>query len=211
MGLESAQNLRREASYREAIRITQGLVSDASRLEDTVHRRYQGWTASRGMWRRWAAEAIGWSRSNQAAAIIVRKIDHTCDLYIGGKLVESYRADLGSGWMGDKLHRGDNATPEGTYKITRKKGPRETKYYKALLLNYPNEEDLRSFRSARKRGALPAGAGIGGLIEIHGSGGRGEDWTMGCVALDNGDMDRLFARVGVGTPVTIIGSDGDVE
>ena len=63
---------------------------------------------------------------------------------------------------------------------------------------------------AKRDGRLPRGAGIGSLIEIHGDGGRGEDWTSGCVALENHDMDRLFARVSVGTPVTIIGSDSDL-
>jgi hypothetical protein len=54
---------------------------------------------------------------------------------------------------------------------------------------------------------LPAGARIGGLIEIHGEGGRNRDWTSGCVALANGDMDRVFDRAGIGTPVTIVGSN----
>jgi lipoprotein-anchoring transpeptidase ErfK/SrfK len=52
---------------------------------------------------------------------------------------------------------------------------------------------------------VPPGRGIGGLIEIHGAGGQGRNWTDGCVALVNPDMDRLFAAVGVGTPVTIVG------
>ena len=54
---------------------------------------------------------------------------------------------------------------------------------------------------------MPAAAGIGGLIEIHGEGGRGRDWTRGCVALANPDIDDLFRHVEVGTPVTIVGSD----
>jgi hypothetical protein len=45
------------------------------------------------------------------------------------------------------------------------------------------------------------------LIEIHGGGGRSQDWTSGCVALANGDMDLVFEHAGVGTPVTIVGSD----
>ena len=53
---------------------------------------------------------------------------------------------------------------------------------------------------------MPAGRGIGGLIEIHGHGGRGTDWTNGCIALSDAEMDRLFAAVFVGTPVTIVGT-----
>jgi hypothetical protein len=48
------------------------------------------------------------------------------------------------------------------------------------------------------------------LIEIHGHGGRGTDWTQGCVALSNSDMDDLVRYVGVGTPVTIVGYRGEV-
>ena len=84
--------------------------------------------------------------------------------------------------------------------------PRGT-FYKALLLDYPNAEDRAEFNRARRSGDLPPSAGIGGLIEIHGEGGRGRDWTRGCAAVTNRDMDELFARVGVGTPVTIVGSD----
>ncbi|MFH1679588.1 MAG: L,D-transpeptidase, partial [Candidatus Eisenbacteria bacterium] len=58
-------------------------------------------------------------------------------------------------------------------------------------------------------GADPRSATPGGLIEIHGDGGRGNDWTKGCVALSNEHMDRIFDAAAIGTPVTIIGSDGD--
>jgi L,D-peptidoglycan transpeptidase YkuD (ErfK/YbiS/YcfS/YnhG family) len=53
---------------------------------------------------------------------------------------------------------------------------------------------------------VPANAGIGSLIEIHGEGGQGRDWTDGCVALSNSDMDRVFSHARVGTPVTIVGT-----
>jgi lipoprotein-anchoring transpeptidase ErfK/SrfK len=82
-----------------------------------------------------------------------------------------------------------------------------TLYYKALLLDYPNADDRRAFARARRAGEVSAGTGIGGLIEIHGEGGLGRDWTKGCVALTNADIDDLFQRVDVGTPVTIVGSD----
>ena len=81
-------------------------------------------------------------------------------------------------------------------------------YYKALALNYPNDEDRAEFDRLRRAGRIPRGTSLGGLIEIHGEGGRGRDWTKGCVALANQDMDDLFRRIGVGTPVTIVGGDG---
>jgi len=201
MAVAGSANLMKQEAYRESIRLASGVIDDATRLSGVVHERYVGWTASRGKWREMARQTIQWSRANGAPAIIVRKLDHTCDLYVSGELIESFHAELGAHWMGAKLHRGDGVTPEGTYRIMRKKGPSETQFYKALLLNYPND---------KRDGRLPQGVGIGSLIEIHGNGGRGEDWTSGCVALENHDMDRLFGRVNVGTPVTIIGSDGNL-
>ena len=73
------------------------------------------------------------------------------------------------------------------------------------MINYPNDEDRKNFLEARQKGWIPRRSRLGGLIEIHGEGGRKEDWTLGCVALRNPDMDRLFEQVQVGTPVTIVG------
>jgi murein L,D-transpeptidase YafK len=103
------------------------------------------------------------------------------------------------------------ATPEGMYKITQKFDGSKTKYYKALLLDYPNEEDKEKFRSEIQHGSLPASAKIGGLIEIHGNGGKGIDWTEGCIALTDTEMDVIFKIAKVGTPVTIIGSMVDLK
>ena len=62
------------------------------------------------------------------------------------------------------------------------------------------------FALGKVRGIIPTRVGIGNLIEIHGEGGEGRDWTDGCVALANPDMDRVFALTEVGTPVTIVGT-----
>ena len=75
----------------------------------------------------------------------------------------------------------------------------------AEVLNAPNYL-CKEFNNMIKRGQLPSGAKIGGLIEIHGDGGKGGNWTEGCVALKNSDMDVLYKFVESGTPVTIIGS-----
>jgi murein L,D-transpeptidase YafK len=90
----------------------------------------------------------------------------------------------------------------------KKKDRGQSRYHRALLLDYPNAADRERFAAAQRRGEIPRGARIGGLIEIHGDGGRGQNWTEGCVALANDDMDDLYARVGVGTRVTIVGGDG---
>ena len=162
-------------------------------------------------WKRWVDETLAWSGRYSAHAVVVDKVNHYADLYYGGKLKRRYRADLGMSWLEDKRFRGDNATPEGKYKVIRKMGPSETTYYRALLLNYPNDEDRRQFQEYKRKGRISGRADIGGLIEIHGNGGRGTDWTQGCVALSNADIDDLCRYVGVGTPVTIVGYRSDVS
>ena len=97
------------------------------------------------------------------------------------------------------------------YRITKKFDSRKTKYYKALLLNYPNEEDTARFREEIANGSLPRNAKIGGLIEIHGNGGKGIDWTEGCVALSDREMDLIFKITKVGTPVTSVGSTTELD
>jgi len=157
-------------------------------------------------WRRMVDETAAWSRATSAPAIVVLKENHRVDLYDDGRVVRSYPADMGYRSVNDKLRSGDAATPEGRYRITAKKPG--SHFYKALALDYPNDEDRAQFERLRRLGRIPRGASLGGLIEIHGDGGRGKDWTKGCVALANPDMDDLFRRAGVGTPVTIVGGDG---
>ena len=158
-------------------------------------------------WRAWKDETIAWSRREGRPAVVVTKEPHTLTLYVRGEPVRTYRVELGNNWIADKSHAGDGATPEGRYRIVARKGVGASVYYKALLLDYPNAQDRVDYARARRRGEVPASAGIGGLIEIHGMGGRGRDWTKGCVALTNADIDELFSHVGVGTPVTIVGND----
>ncbi|HEY3175444.1 MAG TPA: L,D-transpeptidase family protein [Candidatus Polarisedimenticolia bacterium] len=153
----------------------------------------------------WVRETIAWSAAKNSRAIIVDKLRRTLSLIVDGRRERTYRAELGVNGTLDKVVAGDGATPEGKYRITEKRGPRQTRWYKALLLNYPNEEDIARFNRARRRGQVSRRARPGSLIEIHGEGGRGGDWTAGCVALRNRDMDDLFDRVSVGTPVTIVG------
>ncbi|HKJ43458.1 MAG TPA: L,D-transpeptidase [Sunxiuqinia sp.] len=90
--------------------------------------------------------------------------------------------------------------------MTKKKEGKSTRFFHALVINYPNENDLWRLFGRRKNGTLPGSAGAGGMIELHGDGGRGVDWTDGCIALKNDDMEKLYQAVDVGTPVVIVGS-----
>jgi L,D-peptidoglycan transpeptidase YkuD (ErfK/YbiS/YcfS/YnhG family) len=159
-------------------------------------------------WGQWIAQTVAWSRRTGQPAVVVHKADHRLSLYDGGRPVKTYRADMGFNLVGDKTVSGDGATPEGRYRVTAKKGRGSSTYHMALLLDYPNAEDRAEFARLKQRGQVPRNAGLGGLIEIHGEGGRGKDWTKGCVALANRDIEDLFRRVSVGTPVTIVGTDG---
>ncbi|MBI4178907.1 L,D-transpeptidase [bacterium] len=156
-------------------------------------------------WETHVRETIAWSIQRDAGVIIVDKSRNQCLLIDAGRVIKTYAADFGTNGVFDKSVQGDRATPEGKYKITKKKGAGQSKFHKALLLNYPNDEDLREFRRARARGQVSARTRPGGAIEIHGEGGQDKNWTEGCVALRNSDMDDLFRRVDVGTPVTIVG------
>jgi murein L,D-transpeptidase YafK len=123
-------------------------------------------------------------------------------LFKKGKEIAVYGIGLGKFGLSDKLYAGDEATPEGRYKIVKKNA--HSRYYKALLLDYPNEYDRRQFVVAKKQGLVPARATIGGLIEIHGGGN--DFLTNGCVGVENSVMDKIFPEVAVGTAVTIVGS-----
>lgn len=152
-------------------------------------------------WQQMADETIAESKSKGIHVIIVNKIERTLVLYKNGVPSGTYDIGLGRNGSLDKLSAGDNSTPEGKYRIIKKIS--NSRYRKALLINYPNEEDRRNFIRAKKNRLIPASARIGGLIEIHG-GGKGS-MTYGCIAMDNSTIDYIFSLVPVGTPVTIVG------
>lgn len=153
-------------------------------------------------WRAMVADAVRRSRSSGGYLIVVNKLDRELTLYKSGQLVKTYPAGMGINYLNDKLFSGDNATPEGVYKVIRKLPA--SHYYKALLINYPNEDDRRRFALAKRRGEISKRANIGGLIEIHGGGTDG--LTRGCVALNDRNILELFNAVDVGTPVVIVGA-----
>ncbi len=157
-------------------------------------------------WQRWFKNAVNYSKENNTYNIVVDKFSRKCFLYYDGNLKETYDIDLGSNWMGDKNQQGDKSTPEGNYKIVDKKENGRSRYHKALLINYPNEDDLRRFAENKRKGLVSSNRRLGNLIEIHGDGGKGADWTEGCIALSNRDIDRLYSKCTVGTRVTIVGS-----
>ncbi len=153
------------------------------------------------VWRKWAEETVRESRRRGSTAIVVNKLQRTLTVYRSGRPAAIYEIGLGKNGLSDKLYAGDEATPEGRYKVIKKIA--NSKFGKGLLIDYPNDEDRREYSRAKKRGLIPARAGIGGLIEIHGGGN--DCLTNGCVALRNEVIDDLYPTIVVGTPVTIVG------
>jgi murein L,D-transpeptidase YafK len=156
-------------------------------------------------WRALTKETIADSKTKGIVVIIVSKLDQKLMVYRKGKIIETYNIGLGRNGLKDKLYAGDGATPEGRYYIVKKNA--WSRFYKALLFDYPNKEDRIRFDRAKKKGLIPAGTGIGSLLEIHGGGADG--MTKGCISLENKDMDKLFKIVTLGTPVTIVGAIKD--
>lgn len=185
---------------REQVRRARVLLEPAEReINATLDRYLERRNVVR--WRRWVRETLDWSRRSGNPVIIVRKAERTLTLYQGERPIKVYPVNLGFNGLNDKRSVGDGATPEGTYRVILKKDLGETKYHRALLINYPNERDRARYKRARQ---------LGGLIEIHGGRDQGLEETLGCVALDNDQMDDLFSRVPNGTPVTIVGTTNDL-
>ncbi len=203
-----AQALAKLGQWPQAAELLRAALTDTGVVHagfTSLHSRF-GDPTLRRQWRLWVEQTLQQSREEGIVVIIVDKLRRRLTVYRGGEPLASFPAELGANGLRPKQHAGDRATPEGRYHVVQKKQGSATKYYKALLINYPNEEDRLRFFQAKRQGKIPWRAGIGSLIEIHGDGGEGRDWTDGCVALRNSDMNKVYTWAQVGTPVTIVGT-----
>ncbi|NIS34810.1 MAG: L,D-transpeptidase family protein [Actinobacteria bacterium] len=130
--------------------------------------------------------------------LVVYKGEGRMEAYAGETLLRTYRVAVGSGGEGDKRYEGDLHTPEGTYRIDSRHHSRD--YHRFLHVSYPNREDRRRYRAARRAGEIPEGRGIGGDIGIHGTptgipGLALFDWTAGCIAVTNDEAEELYRAV----------------
>lgn len=128
--------------------------------------------------------------------IQVTKHDRKMYLFAGDKVLRGYDFDLGFAPEGHKEIEGDGKTPEGAYRISFKNP--DSRFHLSLKINYPNANDRAK---ARRLGKSP-----GGDIFIHGTPGMfaGEaDWTWGCIAVTNEEMEEIYAMVNVGTVIYI--------
>jgi L,D-peptidoglycan transpeptidase YkuD (ErfK/YbiS/YcfS/YnhG family) len=211
MHLFKARSYFQARRFDDAIREARASLSAAETAREGSRARLQRYVdpANVALWRRWTEQAIAASLSPPGISLLVVKEDHQLHVYRNGRRTRTFAVELGARSVDQKLHAGDRATPEGLYRVIKKKGRGQTKYTLALLLNYPNDEDRARFARLKAQGQITPRTAIGGLIEIHGHGGQGFDWTDGCVALPDPEMERLYNEVPVGTVVAIVGADGD--
>jgi murein L,D-transpeptidase YafK len=136
-------------------------------------------------------------------SILVEKSAHRLTLFQRGRVARTYMVALGQQPVGDKVRRGDMRTPEGRFLIEARNP--QSKYHRALRISYP---DAAHRERARKLGVSP-----GGDIMIHGlpprqawvgAAHRDFDWTEGCIALTNEEIEELWSAVPVGTPIHIL-------
>jgi hypothetical protein len=200
--LNQADNLIRQHEYDEARKTLQKGRNELRNMESAIAEYANDEAQKIGVWRRWVKETLDQSRAGGTYALIIDKSAHKAHLVKGGELVRSYNCELGYNSARQKLFAGDGATPEGTYYVTKVKVG--SKFHHALLINFPNQMDLRRLRDNKDKGIISHWARAGALIEIHGQGGKNRDWTDGCVALSDRDIDHLMQFASVGMPVTII-------
>lgn len=198
----SAKSLLKNEEYDEAMDALAKSEYWLERLEASVRVQQESAYDKLPIWRRWVQETIDQSAASNGYAIIVDKEARKTYLIQNGRLFHTYSCDLGYNSAAHKLLSGDGATPEGKYQVTELK--HNSRFYKALPINYPNESDKKRFAENKANGIIPKRARIGGYIQIHGDGGQDKDWTEGCVALTNKEMDHIFKYARVGTPVTIV-------
>lgn len=138
-----------------------------------------------------------------ADLIRVEKGERRLSLLRSGDVMKSYRIALGANPQGHKRQAGDERTPEGRYSIAGRNP--HSRFHRALRVSYPNAADVAQ---ARERGVSPGGDimihgirnGLGWIGPLH----RFVDWTDGCVAVTDGEMDEIWRAVADGTPVEIV-------
>src|SRR5690242_12427174 len=132
----------------------------------------------------------------RADRIVVYKARREMLLLLGKSLLRTYKVALGRDPVGHKEREGDGRTPEGRYTIDRRNP--KSKYYLSLHISYPNAAD--------RAHAAELGVDPGGDIMIHGQKDgqpREHDWTQGCIAVTDSEMDEIWSLVPEGTPIVI--------
>jgi murein L,D-transpeptidase YafK len=148
------------------------------------------------------AATNGPSDGQIATGIVVEKQPHRMTVYQGPRALRRFRVALGHGGLGPKMQQGDGRVPEGQYVIAGRNP--NSAFHLSLKISYPTPEQIKA---AAARGVNP-----GGEVMIHGlPNGRGSlghahlasDWTDGCIAVTNPEIEWLWQTVPDGTPISI--------
>ena len=131
--------------------------------------------------------------------IVVLKSKRELVAYANGKIIKTYRIALGKQPVGDKQKAGDNKTPEGKYMIIEKRDVGHCKFHRGLLINYPTPAQ----KSMGKTGSNILIHGLSPKYNYIGKFHWWKDWTAGCMAVTDEEIDQIFAATKVGTPVEI--------
>ncbi|MGA3223343.1 MAG: L,D-transpeptidase family protein [Acidobacteriaceae bacterium] len=151
-------------------------------------------------WQTFSATAPPLRASAVADKVLVLKRQRKLYLIQGSKVLKRYSVSLGGHPIGPKIREGDRKTPEGKYVLDWHNS--ESQFYKSIHISYPNATDLSR---AKKLDVSP-----GGDLFIHGQpnefsapGKQPGDWTDGCIAVSNEEMDEIWRAVADGTPIEI--------
>jgi murein L,D-transpeptidase YafK len=137
-----------------------------------------------------------------ADRVVVLKRDRTLQLLSGGQVIKSYRVALGGDPVGAKMRQGDHKTPEGIYVLDSRNA--HSQFHRSIHISYPNARDRAE---ARARGVSPGGdVFVHGLPNGYGWVGashRAKDWTDGCIAVTDEEIEEIWKAVGDGTAIEI--------
>jgi murein L,D-transpeptidase YafK len=140
--------------------------------------------------------------SSGVEKVLVVKGKRILILMRDGEILKAYRIALGRQPVGHKIQSGDKRTPEGSY-ILDSRNP-NSRFHRALHLSYPSESDISN---ARKLGVSPGGDimihGLSGSLSVLGKLHRSRDWTDGCIAVTNEEIEEIWCLVPDGTPIEI--------
>lgn len=138
----------------------------------------------------------------EADRVVVYKMRRVMELWSGDHLLKRYTIALGGSPTGPKTQEGDQKTPEGSYKLDWRNP--NSAFHKSIHISYPNMKDRVQ---AQKRGVRAGGEiflhGIGKKWGFLGSSHALHDWTKGCIAVTNAEMDEIWEIVPNGTPIMI--------
>lgn len=137
-----------------------------------------------------------------ADRVVVLKRERTLQLLSQGKVIKSYKVALGGDPVGPKTRQGDHKTPEGEYVLDSRNA--HSQFYRSIHISYPSAKDRAV---ARQKGVSPGGdVFVHGLPNGYGWVGashRLKDWTDGCIAVTNEEMNEIWIAVTDGTPIEI--------